>query len=288
MTTSTNNEIELAKIRVQKLKELSMFLKGSPDDDSSNETNQTETASTEPAYKRKGVELKSIQHSTESKIEKAEYVSDYKLLITFSDGFTNVFDFKNLVTSDRKEYQPYLDITKFKKFKIQRKVNCISWGKENNMQVPGFILYSEKKSSKGWYINETPAELKTRLPKKFYYEMFVDNNVWAGIHVISDLLKGNKSADKFFDIFNKGTTKNNLFEVSTNEFVLKINLHQFGLVYNLQVKNDEVSYKVNFEKEVVGEALKGKKLERYEVWFDKACALIKKDIKGLSIKLVKQ
>lgn len=46
------------------------------------------------------------------KISKAEYFNDYKLKITFSDGAINIFDFKNLVTSDRQEYKPYLDITK--------------------------------------------------------------------------------------------------------------------------------------------------------------------------------
>ncbi len=101
------------------------------------------------------------------KITKTEYFCDYKLQITFSDGVTNIFDFKNLVTSEREEYQPYLDIEKFKKFKIQRKVNAIAWGKENNMQVPGYILYSEKRSSKGWYLNETAAELKKDYLKSF-------------------------------------------------------------------------------------------------------------------------
>ena len=140
----------------------------------------------------------------DQKITRAEYHNDYKLQITFSDKTTNIFDFKNLVTSDREQYKPYLDITKFKKFKIQRKVNCIAWGKEIDMQVPGYILYSEKKSSIVWYKDETAEELKNRLPKKFYYEMFVDNNIWSGILVILDLLREDRNADFFRQKFNKG------------------------------------------------------------------------------------
>lgn len=216
------------------------------------------------------------------KITNAEYYNDYKLLISFSDGKTNIFDYKNLVTSERKEYQPYLDITKFKKFKIQQNPNCIAWGKGNNMQIPAYILYFEKKSSIGWTKNETTAELKKRLPQKFYYEMFVDNNVWAGVHVIVELLEGDKNAGLFSKKFNNGADKNYLFEVYTNEFVLKVKLHQFGLSYDLSVKNiGGVSYKVNFEKEVLGLDLIGEELEKYETLFKKVCVLIKKNRKSI-------
>lgn len=222
------------------------------------------------------------------KITKAEYFNDYKLLISFSDGVTNIFDFKNLVTSEREEYQPYEDITKFKKFKIQRKVNCIAWGKQNFMQIPGYILYSEKRSSKGWYLNETAYEIKKRLSKKFYYEMFVDNNVWAGIHGIIGLINGDKNADLFYKKFNNKTDSNNyLFEVLTNDFVLTIKLKQFGLEYDLMVKNIcNVSYNVNFENDVKGDDLKGKDLKNYETLFKTVCGLIKKDRKNLSIRFV--
>ncbi len=217
-------------------------------------------------------------------ITKAEYFKDYKLLITFSDGVTNIFDFKNLVTSERKEYQPYLDITKLKKFKIQRKVNCIAWGQENYMQIPGYILYSGKRSSKGWYLNETAAELKKRIPKKFYYEMFVDNNVWAGIYEIIDLLDGDTNAGLFFRKFNDGTGTNNyLFEIFSNNFGLKIKLYQFGLEYELVVKNfGSLSYSVFFEKDILGGDLKGKNLKNYEALFKSVCGLIKKDRKSLN------
>lgn len=219
------------------------------------------------------------------KITKAEYYNDYKLLISFSDGKTNIFDYKNLVTSERKEYQPYLDVTKFKKFKIQRNVNCIAFGKENSMQIPAYILYFEKQSSIGWTKNETTAELKNRLPKKFYYEMFVDNNVWAGIHIVLELLEDDKNAGLFSKKFNNGTDKNYLFEVFTNEFVLKIELQPLGLVYNLSVKNiGSISYKVSFKKEVAGLDLNGEKLEKYETLFSKVCRIIKKDRKSVKLR----
>lgn len=219
------------------------------------------------------------------KITKAEYYNDYKLSISFSDGKTNIFDYKNLVTSERKEYQPYLDITKFKKFKIQRNVNCIAWGKDNSMQIPAYILYFEKKSSIGWTKNETTAELKRRLPKKFYYEMFVDNSVWAGIHVIVELLEGDKNTGLFSKKFNNGANKNYFFEVYTNEFVLKVKLHQFGLSYDLSIKNiGGASYKVNFENEVIGLDLNGEVLKKYEILFTKTCMLIKKNRKAIKTK----
>ena len=214
------------------------------------------------------------------KITKAEYYTDYKLQITFSDGTSNIFDFKSLVTSDREEYKKYLDITKFKKFKIQHKVNCISWDKENNMQIPGFMLYSEKIASKGWYLNETDAELKKRLPKKFYYEIFMDNNIWSGIMVILELLREDKNSDFFSQKFNNGKVNENyVFEVYIKEkFVLKIELQPFGLVYQLSVKNiGSISYKVNFENDKKGADLKEEKLEKYENLFNKVCSLINKD-----------
>lgn len=216
----------------------------------------------------------------DQKITKAEYFDDYKLKISFSDGATNIFDFKNLVTSDREEYMPYLDITKFKKFKIQKKVNCIAWGKNIDMQMPGFILYSEKRPSVGWTKNETIAELKKRLPKKFYYEMFVDNNIWAGILVIIELLNEDKQVDLFSAKFNKGTgNKNYVFEVYIKEaFVLKIQLQPMGLVYDLMVKNiGSVFYKVNFKNDIIGKDLTGRILKKYDTLFIRVRSLIKKD-----------
>lgn len=226
---------------------------------------------------------------TDQKIIKAEYFKDYKLRVSFSDGMTNIFDFKNLVTSDREHFNQYIDVTKFKKFRIQKKVNCIAWGKDVDMQMPGFILYSEKRPSIGWTKDETATELKKRLPKKFYYEIFVDNNIWSGILVFIELLNKDKNVDLFFQKFKNGKiNKNYDFEIWIKEkFVLKIELQTFGLVYRLGVKNvGSISYKVNFENNVVGKDLIGADLKMYETIFTESCRLIKKNRKEVKTKFV--
>lgn len=225
----------------------------------------------------------------DQKITKAEYFDDYKLKVSFSDETTNIFDFKSLVTSDREHYKPYLDITKFKKFRIQKKINCIAWGRDVDMQMPGFILYSEKRPSIGWTKNETVAELKKRLPKKMHYEIFVDNNIWSGILVIIELLNEDRNVDLFSQKFNNGkVNRNYVFEVYIKEkFVLKIELHPFGLVYNLNVKNFAgVSYKVNFENDVIESDLTGEKLKKHETVFTKICQLVKKNRESVKTKFV--
>ena len=68
-----SKEIKLAKIRVQKLNELAMYLRTS-NDTASKETDQTEpiqnVRSTIPAYKRKGVKLVELPHSCKKDYDK--------------------------------------------------------------------------------------------------------------------------------------------------------------------------------------------------------------------------
>lgn len=219
-------------------------------------------------------------------IKKAEYFVDYKLMISFSDGVSQIFDFKNLVTSDQEAYKQYLDVTKFKKFKIHRKTNTIAWGKENRMQMPAYILYSEKRASKGWTKYESFAELKKRLHRKFYYEMFVDNAVWGGIGAILCLLQDDKNSKLFSKKFHNGTDERKyLFEISTRNFHISIKLHPFGLVYNHSIKAiGSSSYEVNFKNAVDGRDSEGKDLENYEVLFHRVCKLIKKNRNNLITK----
>lgn len=147
------------------------------------------------------------------------------------------------------------------------------------MQLPGFMLYSEKSASKGWYLDETCEDLKKRLPKKFHYEVFIDNNIWSGIMVILELLHEDKNSDFFSQKFNNGKVNTkHVFELYSTKFALKIELQPFGLAYQLGLKNmGSVSYKVNFEKEVIGKDLERDKLIKYEALFKKVCGLIKKD-----------
>lgn len=62
-------------------------------------------------------------------IVKAEYAGDYKIKITFSDKHVNTFDYRTMVTFDHEEFKEYLDVTKFKKFKIDLYGMTIGWGK---------------------------------------------------------------------------------------------------------------------------------------------------------------
>ncbi len=78
------------------------------------------------------------------KIVNVEYVGDYKLAISFSDKKKNVFDYKPFVTYDHEEFKPYLDVTRFKKFKIVDNNTSIAWGKDWEMILPLHTLYSKK------------------------------------------------------------------------------------------------------------------------------------------------
>lgn len=65
MKTSKNKEEKQALIRIQKLKELTQLLARPEKGSDTTETIPTATPSLEPAYKRRGFELKEITHSSE-------------------------------------------------------------------------------------------------------------------------------------------------------------------------------------------------------------------------------
>lgn len=77
-------------------------------------------------------------------IASIEYLKDYKMNIYFTDGTCNLFNYKSLVTSKHEEFKQYLDITKFKNFKIVNKGTAIAWGKNWDMILPIEILYNKK------------------------------------------------------------------------------------------------------------------------------------------------
>ncbi|RME01874.1 MAG: DUF2442 domain-containing protein [Calditrichaeota bacterium] len=53
-------------------------------------------------------------------INKAEYLSGYKLKLYFNDGTTRIVDFEPFLRkSKHPEIQKYLDLEKFKQFKIK-------------------------------------------------------------------------------------------------------------------------------------------------------------------------
>ena len=78
------------------------------------------------------------------KIQSATYYKDYKIRILFDDGNVNVFDYYNLVSSDHEEFSQYLDVKKFKKFKIVNKGSGIAWGNEWDMILPATTLRKRK------------------------------------------------------------------------------------------------------------------------------------------------
>jgi hypothetical protein len=63
------------------------------------------------------------------KIIRAEYVRDYVIKLTFSDGRVNEVDFKNQVMSQKvPEYKIYQNTDEFKKFRIEE--GNIVWGED--------------------------------------------------------------------------------------------------------------------------------------------------------------
>lgn len=79
------------------------------------------------------------------KITHAKYVGDYKISIVFSDKKVNTVDYEPMVTSGHEEFSPYMDISKFKKFKTVDFGTAIAWGKDWDMILPLETLYSKKK-----------------------------------------------------------------------------------------------------------------------------------------------
>ena len=73
----------------------------------------------------------------------ALYISNYKVLITFSDGKQQTVDFENfLKTNSHPQFAEYLDLKKFKKFKIER--GNLFWGKDWDLIFPVEELHEGK------------------------------------------------------------------------------------------------------------------------------------------------
>ena len=73
----------------------------------------------------------------------ALYISNYKVLITFSDGKQQTVDFENfLKTNSHPQFAEYLDLKKFRKFKIER--GNIVWGKDWDLIFPVEELHEGK------------------------------------------------------------------------------------------------------------------------------------------------
>ena len=77
------------------------------------------------------------------KLVKANYVDDYVVELSFSDGVVRQIDFgKFLYTHPHPQYDKYRDLQNFKKFKIER--NNIVWGKNWDLIFDLMDLYKGK------------------------------------------------------------------------------------------------------------------------------------------------
>jgi len=74
-------------------------------------------------------------------IKMSEYIDDYTIRISFSDGTTNDVDFGNyLYKHPHPQYDKYRDVSKFKKYRIDNHGD-ISWGKYGDLMFPVENLY---------------------------------------------------------------------------------------------------------------------------------------------------
>ena len=81
--------------------------------------------------------------TTTIRIVSASYLSDYKVLLTFSDNTQQTVDFQDLLKENpHPQFSPYLDLRKFKKFKIEK--GNIVWGKDWDLIFPVDELYAGK------------------------------------------------------------------------------------------------------------------------------------------------
>jgi hypothetical protein len=74
------------------------------------------------------------------KIVKAEYISDYKVKLFFSDKRSRIVDFGGFILSSTyATFAQYKDLKKFKKFRIEN--GNIVWGKDWDLIFPLTQLY---------------------------------------------------------------------------------------------------------------------------------------------------
>jgi len=73
-------------------------------------------------------------------IVKSEYVADYIIRLSFSDGTINEVDFGNyLYRHPHPQYDKYRDLSKFKKYRIEN--GDIYWGRHGDLMFPIENLY---------------------------------------------------------------------------------------------------------------------------------------------------
>ncbi|WAC12202.1 DUF2442 domain-containing protein [Dyadobacter pollutisoli] len=69
------------------------------------------------------------------KVLAANYMSDYKILIQFSDATQQVVDFENFLKKNQHpQHDKYKELKEFKKFRIER--GNVVWGKDWDLIFP--------------------------------------------------------------------------------------------------------------------------------------------------------
>ncbi len=76
------------------------------------------------------------------RIEKAVYVGNHSVMLTFNDGVVVTIDFGSWIAAHpHPQYDRYLDEKKFKRFYIDEMGN-IAWGKSRSLYFPIDELHS--------------------------------------------------------------------------------------------------------------------------------------------------
>ena len=72
-------------------------------------------------------------------IKEAEYVEDYKIHVTFSNGESGIIDLKEVIYKDKRPvFRELVDITKFRQFEVD--FDTIVW--KNGLNLAPEFLYS--------------------------------------------------------------------------------------------------------------------------------------------------
>ncbi len=75
------------------------------------------------------------------RIVNVQYLQDYKLELTFSDGIRGLIDFKKKIVGRGGVFQPLEDLNFFRQVRVDSEVGTIVW--PNDVDFDPDVLYSE-------------------------------------------------------------------------------------------------------------------------------------------------
>lgn len=105
------------------------------------------------------------------------------------------------------------------------------------------------------------------------FELNVDNDVWAGLLVISSIIEHDENSDRFNDLLVSDEDKRKyIYEVNICSDNLSVIIDEFSMQYKLTVNGFCTFYDINFEEE---DYLFGDEdLSQYETLYERFCELI--------------